>query len=62
LHVFGEDRTAAAHEPTPPAYYKKLLPTDLGLAHVTVEVHRRGDEGRAETERSAAWGERSDRR
>ncbi len=28
------------HHPKPPAYYKNLLPSDLNLAHVTVEVHQ----------------------
>jgi cation diffusion facilitator family transporter len=54
--------TVVAHDPRPPAYYKQLLPSGLGLAHVTVEVHRCCDEDRHLPERSAAWGERTDRR
>ena len=47
LHVWsiGPDLYAAAiavvsHYPQPPDYYKQLIPKDLSIAHVTVEVHR----------------------
>ncbi len=32
--------TIVTPTPRPPDHYKKLLPADLGLAHVTVEVHK----------------------
>ncbi len=47
LHVWsiGPDIYAAeialvSDDPQPPDYYKALIPRDLGLVHVTVEVHR----------------------
>ena len=33
-----------APDPKPPEYYKKLIPLDLGVVHVNVEVHRCTDE------------------
>ena len=37
--------SVATHDPKSPEYYKQLVPSDLGLAHVTVEVHH--DPGKA---------------
>ena len=39
-NIYGVIISIVTHHPEPPAYYKKLLPSDLGLAHVTVEVHQ----------------------
>jgi len=39
-NIYGTILSIVTHNPEPPEYYKKLLPSDLGLAHVTVEVHR----------------------
>ena len=38
--VWATSLSLVAHEPLSPADYKARLPKDLGLAHVTVEVHR----------------------
>ena len=37
--VYGVIVSVVAHDPHPPEYYKKLIPSNLGLVHVTVEVH-----------------------
>ncbi|MDP2653701.1 MAG: CDF family Co(II)/Ni(II) efflux transporter DmeF [Candidatus Omnitrophota bacterium] len=39
-NLYGVIISIVTHHPEPPEYYKKLLPSDLGLAHVTVEVHQ----------------------
>jgi cation diffusion facilitator family transporter len=39
-NIYGVILTVVTHHPEPPDYYKKLLPTNLGLVHVTVEVHQ----------------------
>ncbi len=39
-NIYGVIISVVTHNPEPPAYYKKLLPPDLGPAHVTVEVHQ----------------------
>jgi Co/Zn/Cd efflux system component len=31
--------SVVADDPQPPAHYKELIPSSLGLVHVTVEVH-----------------------
>jgi Co/Zn/Cd efflux system component len=54
--------TVVTHDPKPPTYYKQLLPSDLGLAHVTVEVHQCGEESTAEQESGVAWSALDDRR
>ncbi|GIW80682.1 MAG: hypothetical protein KatS3mg105_2489 [Gemmatales bacterium] len=36
--------SVVTHEPKAPDYYKSLLPGDLGLKHVTVEVHQCHDD------------------
>lgn len=38
-NIYSVILTVVTNHPEPPDYYKKLLPPDLGLAHVTVEVH-----------------------
>ena len=32
--------SVVAHDPRPPAEYKARVPAGLGVAHLTVEVHR----------------------
>lgn len=49
-NIYSVIISVVAHHPQPPAYYKKLLPPDCGLAHVTVEVHQ--CPGRAEAKSS----------
>lgn len=39
-NIYGVILSVVTHAPEAPEYYKKLLPSDLGLAHVTVEVHQ----------------------
>lgn len=39
-NIYGVIISVVTHNPEPPAYYKKLLPPDLGLVHVTVEIHQ----------------------
>ena len=39
-NIYGVIISVVTHNPEPPEHYKKLLPSDLGLAHVTVEVHQ----------------------
>ena len=36
--------TVVTHHPKSPAYYKQLLPSDINLAHVSIEVHPCSDE------------------
>jgi cation diffusion facilitator family transporter len=38
--IYGVIISVVTHHPEPPEYYKKLLPSDLGLVHVTIEVHQ----------------------
>ncbi|MDE1920425.1 MAG: CDF family Co(II)/Ni(II) efflux transporter DmeF [Candidatus Omnitrophica bacterium] len=45
LWAIGSNMYAAVisivtHHPQQPEYYKKLIPSDLGLAHITIEVNR----------------------
>ena len=37
--IYGVIVAVVAREPRPPEYYKGRLPSELGLAHVTIEVH-----------------------
>lgn len=39
-NIYSVIISVVTHNPEPPEYYKKLLPSNLGLAHVTVEVYR----------------------
>lgn len=39
-NIYGVILSIVTHHPQPPEYYKRLLPSDSGLAHVTVEVHQ----------------------
>ena len=39
--IYGLELLIVAEDPKPPAHYKHLIPRDLGIVHVTVEVHRR---------------------
>lgn len=38
-NMYGVIMSVVAHNPKPPAHYKALMPSDLNLVHVTVEVH-----------------------
>ncbi|MBW2275002.1 MAG: CDF family Co(II)/Ni(II) efflux transporter DmeF [Deltaproteobacteria bacterium] len=42
--LYGVIVSLVSHEPKPPDTYKERIPRDLGLAHVTVEVHPCVDE------------------
>ena len=50
-NIYGVIISIVTHNPEPPAYYKKLLPTDLGLAHVTVEVHQCPDKENSKSQK-----------
>jgi cation diffusion facilitator family transporter len=39
-NIYGVIISIVTHNPEPPEYYKKLLPSKLNLSHVTVEVHQ----------------------
>jgi len=39
-NIYGVIISVVTQDPKPPEHYKKLLPSNLGLAHVTVEVHQ----------------------
>lgn len=38
--IYAAALSVVTHEPKPPEHYKAMVPSDLGLVHVTVEVHR----------------------
>jgi cation diffusion facilitator family transporter len=38
-NVYGAILSVVTHDPKPPEHYKRLLPSGLGLVHVTVEVN-----------------------
>jgi cation diffusion facilitator family transporter len=39
-NIYAADISVVSHNPQQPEHYKKLIPSDLGLVHVTVEVHQ----------------------
>jgi len=39
-NIYGVIVAIVAHDPKPSEYYKEMIPSDLGLVHVTVEVHQ----------------------
>lgn len=39
-NIYGAIISVVAHDPQPPEHYKELIPSNLGLVHVTVEVHK----------------------
>lgn len=39
-NIYGVIVAIVAHDPKPPEYYKEMIPSDMGLVHVTVEVHQ----------------------
>lgn len=41
--IFAAEIAIVSDEPNVPAYYKSLIPTNLSIAHVTVEIHRCAD-------------------
>lgn len=49
-NIYGVIISVVAHDPKPPAYYKELIPSGLGLLHVTVEVNRYFDKAGLERE------------
>ncbi|MFV2066843.1 MAG: CDF family Co(II)/Ni(II) efflux transporter DmeF, partial [Pirellulales bacterium] len=38
-NIYGVIISVVAHDPQPPEHYKELIPSNLGLVHVTIEVH-----------------------
>lgn len=42
--IYGVIISVVAHDPQSPKHYKDLIPSNLGLAHVTVEVHQCNEE------------------
>jgi len=42
-NIYSAIISVVSHHPEQPEYYKKLLPSDLRLEHVTVEVHQCSD-------------------
>ncbi len=61
-NLHGLILTVVTRDPKPPTYYKQLLPSDLALAHVTLEVHQCSDERSTEPARRVTSGELRDRR
>lgn len=45
-NIYSAIISVVTHEPRAPDHYKSLLPQDLGIVHVAVEVHRCGEDGR----------------
>jgi Co/Zn/Cd efflux system component len=39
-NIYSAIISVVTHHPRPPEHYKQLLPSDLGLVHVTVEVRQ----------------------
>jgi cation diffusion facilitator family transporter len=39
-NIYAVELAVVTHDPKPPEQYKEALPKQMGLAHVTVEVHR----------------------
>jgi cation diffusion facilitator family transporter len=39
-NIYGAIVSVVAHDPQSPEHYKELIPSNFGLAHVTVEVHQ----------------------
>jgi Co/Zn/Cd efflux system component len=44
-NIYSVIVSVVTHHPRPPEHYKQLLPSDLGLVHVTVEVRQCPPEG-----------------
>ena len=38
--IYSASLTVVSNTPRPPEHYKALIPTDLGIVHTVVEVHR----------------------
>jgi len=38
--IYAVELAVVTHDPRPPEHYKQMLPSERGLVHVTVEVHR----------------------
>jgi cation diffusion facilitator family transporter len=43
-NIYGVIVSVVSRDPHPPEYYKELIPPDLGLVHVTVEIHQSVEE------------------
>lgn len=43
-NIYSVIVSVVAHDPQSPEHYKKSIPSNLGLAHVTVEVHKYNEE------------------
>jgi cation diffusion facilitator family transporter len=39
-NIYGAIISVVTRDPQPPEHYKELIPSELGLVHVTVEVHK----------------------
>jgi Co/Zn/Cd efflux system component len=39
-NIYAAIITVVSNDPKPPNHYKQLIPSDLNLVHVTLEVHR----------------------
>ena len=44
-NMYSAIASIVTHHPKPPEHYKTLLPADLGLVHVVVEVHTCNEQG-----------------
>ena len=38
--IYAVEVSVVTHNPKPPNHYKKLIPSDIGLEHITVEIHQ----------------------
>ena len=47
-NIYAVELAVVTHDPQPPDQYKESLPKQMGLAHVTVEVHQCVHEGEPE--------------
>jgi Co/Zn/Cd efflux system component len=41
--IYAAEISIVSRDPMPPGDYKEMIPKDLGLVHITVEVHRRSE-------------------
>jgi cation diffusion facilitator family transporter len=44
LNMYSAELAVVTTQPNPPSHYKSLIPADLGLQHITVEVHAANEE------------------
>jgi cation diffusion facilitator family transporter len=50
-HIYAAEVLIVAENPKEPAHYKELIPADLGIRHVTVEVQKGSEENQTEPRR-----------